>query len=464
MKKNVVFFDVRMTDQQQPVGNVSGSTRMFADAAVDDYGDTATTSGTLAIGASVVGNIEVAGDRDWFKVSLNAGESYAFSLSQTPNGLPDPYLALYDSNGTLVTENDDTGSNANSQIAFIAGIGGAYYLSAQGFDQETGTYTLAAARTVVDDYGSTADTSADLPMNGSIAGDIEIASDTDWFKVSLIAGETYTFSLSQTTNGLTDPYLELYDPNSKLVARNDNSGDSSTDSKIVYFADFSGTYYLSARGSNAETGTYTLAATKIVDDYGNTASTSGTLAIDASVVGSVEVVGDQDWFKVELNAGEYYEFSLTQTPDGLADPYLELHDSNGTLVAENDNGSNSPNSRIVYSPSLSETYYLSARGHDAQTGTYTLAATKMVDDYGNTASTSAALAMGGSVVGNIEVAGDQDWFKLELDAGEIYGFSLTKTPNGLNGLVDPYLVLYDASGTLVAENDNKSASTDSQIL
>ncbi len=42
----------------------------------DDFGETVSTAGSISIGGRVVGEIESASDRDWFAVSLQAGETY----------------------------------------------------------------------------------------------------------------------------------------------------------------------------------------------------------------------------------------------------------------------------------------------------------------------------------------------------------------------------------------------------
>ncbi|MBK6998775.1 MAG: PPC domain-containing protein [Rhodoferax sp.] len=108
------------------------------------------------MGASVVGNIDIVGDQDWFKVNLKAGASYNFSLARMHDGLTDPYLALYDATGTLVTDNNDSGVSQDSQILYSANLSGTYYLSAQGNGAGTGAYVLSAANatspTVVPSY------------------------------------------------------------------------------------------------------------------------------------------------------------------------------------------------------------------------------------------------------------------------------------------------------------------------
>lgn len=41
----------------------------------------------------------------------------------------------------------------------------------------------------------------------------------------------------------------------------------------------------------------------------------------------------------------------------------------------------------------------------------------MADDYSNSTSTTGAVGVGSSTTGNIETAGDTDWFRIMLAAG-----------------------------------------------
>ena len=48
--------------------------------AEDDYLGAEETTGTVAVGGSVTGNLEVDNDVDWFKVRLEEGKSYRVSM------------------------------------------------------------------------------------------------------------------------------------------------------------------------------------------------------------------------------------------------------------------------------------------------------------------------------------------------------------------------------------------------
>jgi len=91
-----------------------------------------------------------------------------------------------------------------------------------------------------------------------------------------------------------------------------------------------------------------------------------------SFSGTLQTVGDDDWVAVQLEAGTSYEINLFGAGAGaLFDPYLRLYDANGVQVAFNDDGGSGYNCRITYSPTTTETYFISARSYgDSGAGSY----------------------------------------------------------------------------------------------
>ncbi len=113
----------------------------------DDYAGDTSTTGTVSIGGSTPGNIEVVGDTDWFRITLIAGHTYRFDLQahdSSHGSLPDPHLGLRDSVSNLITFDDDSGTGLDSQITYIATTSGTYYLSAGSVGTGTGTYLVSA--------------------------------------------------------------------------------------------------------------------------------------------------------------------------------------------------------------------------------------------------------------------------------------------------------------------------------
>ena len=68
--------------------------------------------GQVSVNSSATGNLEVPGDRDWFRVSLTAGVVVTMELKGSPSEsgtLSDPYLYFYNSSGQLIHEDNDSG-------------------------------------------------------------------------------------------------------------------------------------------------------------------------------------------------------------------------------------------------------------------------------------------------------------------------------------------------------------------
>jgi serralysin len=101
-------------------------------------------------------------------------------------------------------------------------------------------------------------------------------------------------------------------------------------------------------------------------------TTLNTMAIGDSFSGALQAVGDDDWVAVTLQAGSSYEINLFGSGVGaLSDPYLRLYDANGAQVAFNDDGGSGYNSRIIYTPSSTQSFFLSARAYgDTGQGNY----------------------------------------------------------------------------------------------
>src|SRR5689334_18543555 len=66
-------------------------------------------------------------------------------------------------------------------------------------------------------------------------------------------------------------------------------------------------------------------------------STPYSLTIGGSQTGTINDVGDRDWFAVNLVAGQSYVFTMTGSGT-LSDTFLEIRDQNGQLIAIDDDG------------------------------------------------------------------------------------------------------------------------------
>jgi serralysin len=111
---------------------------------VDTIADNTSTTANLSIGSTYAGTVETAGDRDWVRVNLVAGQTYRINLNGSAfTPLDDPNLTLLNSAGIQLGFNDDSNGTLNSHLTFTATSSGVYYLSTGGFGTETGNYDLS---------------------------------------------------------------------------------------------------------------------------------------------------------------------------------------------------------------------------------------------------------------------------------------------------------------------------------
>jgi Ca2+-binding RTX toxin-like protein len=459
-------------------GSATGSYQVRASIAgpVDDYAANTATTGALAVGGTSSGTVNTTGDADWFRITLNAGQTYRLEAlgAGTGNGtLADPYLSLYSGSGSLVTSNDDGGTNGNSLITYTAATSGAYYLGTSGYSSTTGSYQVRATSVVVDDYAASTATTGALAVGGSRSGTINSSGDADWFRITLNAGQTYRLEAlgAGTGNGtLSDPYLTLYTSAGSALASNDDGG-SNRDSLLTYTASASGTYYVGARGFGSSVGTYLVRASS--DDYAASTATTGNVTLNTARSGAIESASDQDWFAAALTAGTTYTLQLRGSPSGsgpLADPYFRgIYTSTGSLIAgtSNDDYGTGRESRVVFTPTSSGTYYLAAGAYGSGTGTYQLLVSGAAPtDLSANINTTGSVEVGGSLRSLITPAGDVDWVRATLTQGQTYVIELNADTTASNPLADPYLRgIYNAAGTLLAgtSNDDYGIGTNSRV-
>jgi hypothetical protein len=194
-------------------------------------------------------------------ISINEGSIASFTLTTTnvASGTSVPYTLSGISAADVSAGSLSGNAVVNSSGIATISVSLLSDLLTEGSETLTVTAGGSSASTVVndtsisalvDDYPWSTGTNGILNTSGTtLNGNIEINDDYDLFKVNLTAGSTYTIDLvSQTTAGLTNPFLLLYDPSVTFLLEDDNSG-GGFNSRINFKAETSGTYYVGVRHS-----------------------------------------------------------------------------------------------------------------------------------------------------------------------------------------------------------------------
>ncbi|MGE0531967.1 MAG: pre-peptidase C-terminal domain-containing protein [Hyphomonadaceae bacterium] len=168
----------------------------------------------------------------------------------------------------------------------------------------------------VDSVGNTTGAAVALAIGSSTNGWVNTAGDDDWYAVTLVAGQSYTFSMESGT--LSDAYLEIRNSSGTIIGFDDDFGDQ-YNATIRWTATESGTYYINARawepdpgeGAPTLTGSYTLSAVTSAPaspldaiDYHFTMPTT-SISIWFATTGYTNPSGDavvRNWTQPEIDA------------------------------------------------------------------------------------------------------------------------------------------------------------------
>ena len=459
---------------------------------VNDIAGDSTTTAVLTDSQS--STIDFGGDKDWFKVSLQTGNSYTFDVKGVGAGtgtLADGQVSLFTSSGQLVGFDDDSGAGADASLVFQPSSSGDYYVEVAAYDNsELGSYTVQmTTEQLGTDIADDLTTKATLTVGSNVDGEINFASDQDWYAITLEAGMRYQFDLKGSASNkgsLADPFLALHSPAGVSLVSNDDVADS-TDSQLVFTAEQAGTYYLSAGAFGNEEGTYNLSAQALEPELpgepdpvtpgeGVNVSNPYPINIGWNIGSILRQQGEVDWYSVQLVAGEKYQFDLQADANifgaQMQDPLLYLYDPTRSPLSEDDNSGAGLDSLMTFTAQTSGTYYLGAASAvDGDSGAYTLrtqllTSTQTPPDGGEklTVTSPYAIAVGSNLLSNLVSNNEVDWYSIVLEAGKSYKFDLESTDYLYHtGIDDPLMHLYDSSQNAVTVDDNSGTGNNSAL-
>lgn len=206
------------------------------------------------------------------------------------------------------------------------------------------------------------------------SGQISPSDDYDYYTLNVVAGQTYVISLNGTgPDAMPDPQIFLYNSGGSAIAADDEGGTGSN-ALLTYTATYTGVVYVEAGAwSDAANpgipGDYTLAVAERGADVSNTAAGAQAVAVGSSTLGFMDAASatdfsDVDYYKVDLVAGQYYEFQASGGWDYYVGPEgdLRLHvmAPDGTTIAgfSGDISTSDQNAAVSFVPAESGTYYL----------------------------------------------------------------------------------------------------------
>ncbi|MDX2277798.1 MAG: DVUA0089 family protein [Hyphomonadaceae bacterium] len=299
----------------------------------------------------LTGRISAATRSVSFPVQLQANQIVTLTTSSSENF--DTVLTLRNPGGRNVAENDDQEPGVlSSRVVYVAPAAGTYTAVVTGFGGATGAFELQITQGLDVGLSDAARTLREerVTLNRSrreMRYEINLAAD------DIFVGST--FALSENL----DTTLSLLDASGAIIAQNDDRGDGSLNSQIIYQAVAAGRY------------------TVVVSTYGGEGS--GDLVLSLAIDPNAEapfnfasIEGRQiARYEGELNAGQASReipvrltagqtlLAVADVTAGNLDTVLRLNGPDGYPVALNDDrGDGSLNSAIAFTAPAAGTYQL----------------------------------------------------------------------------------------------------------
>ena len=460
------------------------------------------------------GVLETYGDQDVFTWTSPADEddlapygAYKVLVSPITNANQvDFSLKVYRVDGegvpVLIATENGSGSGIEALVEFQA-VAGTTYLFATGGDgaleNRPFQLNLLENRLAADD---------DIPNSFQLAefngqyqlgaadklafeGAIEVKTDQDIVRFVASSTGQWIFKVDASPGSKLNPYLSLYGngPTYSEIASDDDSGPGAG-SLIVGNLVEGEAYFLSIQRFQG-LGAYAFSAKAIVvkvevikDDY--PATQFGVLENPelgpVTMGGTVDFGGDTDTFVLDwpVNTEPLKILAkLTPKAGSAIDPYLELVDSNGTILFQNDNAGKGLASALLFDVQPGQRLFLRASGFYRTLGDYelSLSVVKPVtnnDDYPGTiplaksapelqlvavkeATGASVTVFAGKVTGVIGQLGDSDIIRVVAPAAGFLGVKLVRSSDSK---LNPFLVVYATDAT-TGETQVRAADDDS---
>ena len=446
--------------------------------------------------SEVIGNIALAGDTDTYTIALQEGHEYRIETVAVRDGnvapLPNATLSMTFQSSAVqskITALDqvvtDNGDGTYTLDFYIADSVQANW--AEGIDNlavelsfSDGVFGDLSAEHVVLPNGALATVDATiggLSVDVTFGETFAVNSELPVFSVTVANPNSVpdTSSLSVVELAFNQ---EIIEPTTVVAA-------PSLFDQGYIAADSDGTLTIELAPLEAiQTGQYQIRVVDLgleaPDDYIDSAGafdneTGNVLAINESASGKIGSEDDKDVFAVNLTSGNIYDFSVKSFYDGLgslAQAELRLLDADGKLVSVGNIDDVTGRAEMSISVFTDGRYFLEVTGADlpGNLGTYTLdtrlrsSDNNIDDDYSADTQSSAIVGPGVPLSGELEVAGDRDWARVELESGKVYVLDVLADGDGAGGtLHDSVLRILDAQGNEVAIDDNSGAGLDSHI-
>ncbi len=204
----------------------------------DDHPNHLRDAVPIAVDSSTPGNIDVAGDQDWFTFEAVQGQTYEISAE---GGSPNHSVQVVEwKNWSPRYSGLYTLGDRASQFVWTAQDTKAHYVLVNGIRNRTGDYTLTLTKQ--DDLGERIREARPLRLNERVEGELTFDGAADWYRLQVPDGQHPVILLEYHSSQVTD--VSLYDSDGTALEKCWIEGTSRV-AEYRWLTERPGGYYLS---------------------------------------------------------------------------------------------------------------------------------------------------------------------------------------------------------------------------
>lgn len=448
----------------------------------------------------VTGSVEVSGDIDTYRFTVDADQTLQISLEAVSRSSLDPIVAvrvISEDGGAQTFVNDEAGFNFNFGFTFSFSLnsflsvpvleGQLVEIDAKGFGSSHGAYRLTITSAAPGDDGNEVNA---LDPPETAVGNISRSFETDVFQFTADDSGIATVELDALLGSFLDPRVTIQTADDTNFLRTDDDSGPGLNSRITFPIVAGQTYDVLAAGFGFSTGAYSLTVsldTANGDDFGDTFDRAAPLTFrdgnsffqagTISESDNADDAADADVFSFVAGFSGTLNLRVLAFADDLraglsvfqASPAGDRSDVE--LLAVSGATTSGEQTSLFVPVNEGRTYFVRLAGlpilsDDFTAGSYLLGANATADLV-PAAPSAARVNLDdtglGSIDSQIDFESDRDWFRLVAPAPGTFTIDLERDlelmPDGRANQLDPVLTAYDDRELPIARNGDANNST-----
>lgn len=395
------------------------------------------------------------------------GEVINFRVEATSGNL-DPVLTLFDNIGQMIFRMDDSNGSQNIDYTLTLRSSDRYYVVVGRFGYGLGT-TAGGYELILDRAGVLSEEGSALRYGDSVLNTISMNQPQVYYTFRAEAGDIVNIEMIRNS-GTLDPFLQVVDRNSFVIAENDDPLDGSTSNARInnLFIEEAGSYVIVASryGETAgdSVGTFVLTIDEAVNSgTGNSVLSPLPLIAGEYREGIINEEQYEQFFTFVGRKNDIVSIALDRTT-GRLDAYLILANSNLQTIFENDDGGSGQNARInSYRLPEDGSYYVIATrfgGFEGETtGNYRVLLEREGNAFDSVSPEVPRIDYGTTITGNINDSEPSDVFAFWGEQGDTVTISLSRA----DGDLDPVIELLDSQRRRMLRDDDSGGGKNARI-